>query len=143
MSTLPLSPEDGRAAADKHQELIPAHSDAALAPFLAKLERAIAARVDDRLATVRLVPVPAAGPMRRRRDRSPARRIIRDAVAIGGGALLVAAAVGLRTSETRPFGPVPVPRTVPMPYVQYYPGLGRGRHIVLLPAVVHRRGFGR
>jgi hypothetical protein len=51
MGTSPLSPEDIRAAAGAHHELGPEYSDAVVASFLEKVDREIAARVDERLAT--------------------------------------------------------------------------------------------
>jgi hypothetical protein len=50
MGTSPLSPEDIRAAAGAHHELGPEYSDAVVASFLDKVDREIAARVDERLA---------------------------------------------------------------------------------------------
>jgi hypothetical protein len=143
MSTSPLSPEGGRAAADQHQEPVPEYSDAALVPFLEKVEQAIAARVDARLAAAAVGPAPAraAGPVRRPGDRSPARRIIRGAVAVGGGALLVAGLVGLRVTDSRSF--VPGPRGVGPQWVHAGPWPGGPRRIILLPDNEPARGFRR
>lgn len=49
MSTSPLDPEDIRAAAEVERELGPEYSDAVVAAFLDKVDRAVAARVDARL----------------------------------------------------------------------------------------------
>ena len=57
MGTSPISPEDIRAAAGAHHELGPEYSDAVVASFLQRVDREIAARVDERLA--------AAGPRAR------------------------------------------------------------------------------
>jgi hypothetical protein len=51
MATSPLSPEDIRAAAGAHHQLGPEYSDAVVASFLERVDREIAARVDERLAT--------------------------------------------------------------------------------------------
>jgi len=73
MSTSPVDPEDIRAAAEVHQELGPEYSDAVVAAFLDKVDRAVAARVEARLAD--------------RRDDAPAvrrpRRTLLKGVAIG------------------------------------------------------------
>jgi hypothetical protein len=50
MGTSPLSPEDIRAAAGAHHELGSEYSDAVVASFLERVDQAIAARVDERLA---------------------------------------------------------------------------------------------
>jgi hypothetical protein len=50
MTDSPLSPEEIRAAAEVHRELGPDYSDAVVASFLEKVDRAIAARVEARLA---------------------------------------------------------------------------------------------
>ena len=59
MGTSPLSPEDIRAAAGAHHELGPEYSDAVVASFLEKVDREIAARVEERLA----VSTPRARPV--------------------------------------------------------------------------------
>jgi hypothetical protein len=137
MSTSPGSPPDRRAAADTDQGLRPEHSDAALVPFLQKLERAIALRVDARLDAAHLVPVPAAAPAPRR-DNGAARRIIRDAVAVSGGALLVAAIVGLHGSGPHQFDPGQ--GRVELPHMRFGPGSFRDGRIVLLPDVRREHG---
>lgn len=48
-----MSPEDIRAAAGAHHELGPEYGDAVVASFLEKVDREIAARVDERLAASR------------------------------------------------------------------------------------------
>jgi hypothetical protein len=50
MGTSPLSPEDIRAAAGAQHELGPEYSDAVVASFLDRVDKEIAARVDERLA---------------------------------------------------------------------------------------------
>ena len=59
MSDSPLSPQEIRAAAEAHEELGPEYSDAVVASFLEKVDRAVAARVDARLAEIHQ-PVPPA-----------------------------------------------------------------------------------
>ena len=54
-----MSPEDIRAAAGAHHELGPEYSDAVVASFLEKVDREIAARVEERLA----VSTPRARPV--------------------------------------------------------------------------------
>ncbi len=52
MSESPLSAEDIRAAAEVHRELGPDYGDAVVESFLAKIDKQIEARVDQRLATM-------------------------------------------------------------------------------------------
>jgi hypothetical protein len=51
MSDSPLSAEDIRAAAEVHRELGPDYGDAVVESFLAKIDKQIEARVDQRLAS--------------------------------------------------------------------------------------------
>jgi hypothetical protein len=53
MSTSPLDPQDIRAAAEVHSELGPEYSDEVIAAFIDRVDRAVAARVEARLATER------------------------------------------------------------------------------------------
>jgi hypothetical protein len=50
MSTSPLDPQDIRAAAEVHRELGPEYSDAVVAAFIDRVDRAVEARVEARLA---------------------------------------------------------------------------------------------
>jgi len=59
MSDSPLSPQEIRAAAEAHAELGPEYSDAVVASFLDRVDRAVAARVDARLAEMREPAPPA------------------------------------------------------------------------------------
>jgi hypothetical protein len=59
MSDSPLSPQEIRAAAEAHAELGPEYSDAVVASFLEKVDTAVAARVDARLAEMRQPAPPA------------------------------------------------------------------------------------
>ena len=90
-STSAVGPDDIRAAAEVHQELGPAYSDSVVAAFIDKVDREVAARVEARLAGLSQ-PRPArrSGPRRFLQ-----RRVVRDAVAAGAGALAVAGAVGI------------------------------------------------
>ena len=85
-----MSPEDIRAAAATHQELGPEYSDAVVASFLDKVDREVAARVEVRLAGA----ADAVRPAQRRRPLAR-RRVVRDVLAAGAGALVVAVGVGL------------------------------------------------
>jgi hypothetical protein len=53
MSTSPLGPEDIRAAAEVHRELPPEYDDAVVAAFIERVDRAVTARVEARLAASR------------------------------------------------------------------------------------------
>ena len=59
MSDSPLSPQEIRAAAEAHAELGSEYSDAVVASFLDRVDRAVAARVDARLADMRQPAPPA------------------------------------------------------------------------------------
>jgi len=52
MSDSPLSAQDIRAAAEVHRELGPNYGDAVVESFLAKIDKHIEARVEERLASV-------------------------------------------------------------------------------------------
>ena len=52
MREAPLSAQDIRAAAEVHAELGPDYGDAVVESFLAKLDKQIEARVDERLAAI-------------------------------------------------------------------------------------------
>jgi hypothetical protein len=75
MGTSPFPPEDIRAAAGAHHELGPEYSDAVVASFLDRVDREIAARVDERLA--------AAGPLRARPVEPGNRRAVMKGFAMG------------------------------------------------------------
>jgi hypothetical protein len=84
MSDSPLSPQEIRAAAETHAELGPEYSDAVVASFLDRVDRAVAARVDARLAEVRQ-PAPPAEP----EDRPPLLKGIVIGICLSGIALVV------------------------------------------------------
>jgi hypothetical protein len=53
MSTSPVDPQDIRAAAEVHRELGPEYRDAVIAAFIERVDRAVEARVEARLAEER------------------------------------------------------------------------------------------
>jgi hypothetical protein len=77
MREAPLSAQDIRAAAEVHAELGPDYGDAVVESFLAKLDKQIEARVEERLAAV---------PVRRRRPVDPL-RLSKLRYALAGGAV--------------------------------------------------------
>lgn len=64
MNDVPLSAQDIRASAEVHGELGPDYQDAVVESFLAKIDKQIEARVDERLAAMG----PSARPRRRPAD---------------------------------------------------------------------------
>jgi hypothetical protein len=90
--TSPVSADDILAAAVTHRELGPDYSDAVVASFIDKVDRALAARVEARLAGLELSK--PAQPARRGK-RLRARRVARDALAALAGALIAVGAIGL------------------------------------------------
>jgi hypothetical protein len=107
VNTSPVSPDDIRAAAAAQHELGPEYSDAVVAAFLDRVDRAVAARVEARLAT-----------MRRASSRRASRRTLLTGLAIGaaGGAL----ATGLAVTGLNPGSTAPAQQPVPM-HVQLLP----------------------
>lgn len=89
MSTSPVDPQEVRAAAEVHRELGPEYSDAVIAEFIDRVDRAVAARVEARLAEERRHQ-PA------RRDR---RRSLLKGVALGVCAGALVAGVGISHIE--------------------------------------------
>ena len=112
MNTSPVSPDDIRAAAAAQHELGPEYSDAVVAAFLERVDRAVAARVEARLAT-----------MRQASARRENRRTLLTGLAIGAcsGALATGLAVAsLNSGSAVPVqGPV-VPHAHLLPF--YRPG---------------------
>jgi hypothetical protein len=106
-STSAVSPDDVRAAAEVHGELGPEYSDAVVASFIDKVDRAVAARVEARLADqVQSAPAKRASKV----QRPLARRVARDVLAASAGALVaVGAVVGLHGINSPNAGP-PVSR---------------------------------
>jgi hypothetical protein len=89
-STSAVSPDDVHAAAEAHAELGPEYGDAVIASFIDKVDRAVAARVEARLAD----QAQSAPAQRAKRGQRPlARRVARDVLAASAGALVAVAAV--------------------------------------------------
>jgi hypothetical protein len=112
MSTSPVSPEDIRAAAEVHNELGPEYSDAVVAAFLDKVDRAVAARVEARLAEAPRAEVQSRA----------GRRTLVKGVAIGvcAGAVITAAGVSSIGStapvvRAHPISQLPHPKPPPAP----------------------------
>jgi hypothetical protein len=115
VNTSPVSPDDIRAAAAAHQELGPEYSDAVVAAFLERVDRAVAARVEARLASTRQTSMRRAN-----------RRTMLTGLAIGaaGGALATGLAVAsLDGGSTVPAqGQIPNVQLLPV----YLPANGHG-----------------
>lgn len=115
MNTSPVSPDDIRAAAAAQHELGPEYSDAVVAAFLERVDRAVAARVEARLAGMRRAPVRRAN-----------RRTLLTGLAIGActGALATGLAVaGLNSGPA--VSQAPVPHAYLLPYYvhgNHWPG---------------------
>ena len=102
--TWAVSAEDIRAAAEVHRELGPDYSDAVVASFIDKVDKALAARAETRRADRAR---PKSAKPARLRQRSLARRVVRDALAASAGALVVLGAVGLHEiTRAHPAPPV-------------------------------------
>ncbi len=91
MSTSPVDPEDIRAAAEVYQELGPEYHDAVVAAFLDKVDRAVAARVEARLAEARVAPDWERQPA----VRDGRRRTVLKGVALGVCASALVAGIGI------------------------------------------------
>jgi len=86
MSTSPVDPQDIRAAAEVQRELGPEYSDAVIAAFIDRVDRAVEARVEARLAEERRhLPV----------TRDGRRRNLLKGVALGVGAAALVAGVSI------------------------------------------------
>ncbi|HTT54299.1 MAG TPA: hypothetical protein VMH35_23155 [Streptosporangiaceae bacterium] len=116
MNTSPVSPDDIRAAAAAHQELGPEYSDAVVAAFLDRVDRAVAARAEARLALMRQASAHRAS-----------RRALVTGLAIGAGGGALAASlfmVGLDGGSPAPARqPQVVPNVQLLPV--FIPGHGR------------------
>lgn len=111
MNTSPVSPDDIRAAAAAHQELGPEYSDAVVAAFLERVDRAVAARVEARLAG-----------MRQAAERRANRRTLLTALAVGAcsGALATGLAVAsLNSGSAAPVQSQMVPHVRLLPVYQF------------------------
>lgn len=116
MNTSPVSPDDIRAAAAAHHELGPEYSDAVVAAFLERVDRAVAARVEARLAT-----------MRQASARRANRRTLLTALAVGAcsGAL----ATGVAVASVNSGSAAPVQSQV-VPHVRLLPAYLPGNAMV-------------
>jgi hypothetical protein len=86
MSTSPVDPQDIRAAAEVQRELGPEYSDAVIAAFIDRVDRAVEARVEARLAEERRhLPVTPSG-----RRRTLLKGV---ALGVGAGALVAGASI--------------------------------------------------
>jgi len=85
MSTSPVDPQEIRAAAEVHRELGPEYNDAVIAAFIDRVDRAVEARVEARLAEER-----------RHLPATRNRRNLLKAVALGvcAGALVAGVGIG-------------------------------------------------
>lgn len=128
MNTSPVSPDDIRAAAAAHYELGPEYSDAVVAAFLDRVDRAVAARVEVRLAT-----------MRQASARRANRRTLLTGLAVGACSGALAAGLvmaGLNSGSVDPAqGRVP-----PNVHVHLLPAYLPGN--VIAPPRMHRPGGG-
>jgi hypothetical protein len=130
VNTSPVSPDDIRAAAAAHHELGPEYSDAAVAAFLERVDRAVAARVEARLATMRQESV-----------RRSNRRTLLTGLAVG--ACTGALAAGLAVAGLNSGSAVPVQGQIPNAQLMPYYVHGNGWPGLQLPAAPgHRPGGG-
>ena len=112
MSTSPVDPEDVRAAAEAFRELGPEYNDAVVAAFIDRVDRALAARVEARLAAERAQrPEPA----ERRWQPAPRRPGLVKGVALGlcAGALVAGVSISHVHSSTAHVARTAVPRAAP------------------------------
>ncbi len=86
MSTSPVDPQEVRAAAEVHRELGPEYSDAVIAEFIDRVDRAVAARVEARLAEERRHQ-----PARRDRHRTLLKGVV---LGVCAGALVAGVSIG-------------------------------------------------
>ena len=101
--TSPVSAEDVRAAAEVHRELGPDYSEAVVASFIEKVDRAVAARVEARLAD----GAESKPAKRTRRGQGLlTRRMARDVLAASAGALVAVGALGVHGITDRHAAPL-------------------------------------
>jgi hypothetical protein len=110
MSTSPVDPQDIRAAAEVQRELGPEYSDAVVAAFIDRVDRAVAARVEARLAEER----------QRRPVVRHGRRPLLTGVALGICASALVAGVSVSHAHSAAHGAVA--HAVPRPVVPPDPG---------------------
>jgi hypothetical protein len=109
VSTSPLDPQDIRAAAEIHRELGPEYSDAVIAAFIDRVDQAVAARVEARLAEERQRHLAPRGSQRRTLVKGVALGVCAGAL-VAGAAISHANAVNARQGQSQivvPKGPGP------------------------------------
>jgi len=123
VNTSPVPPDDIRAAAAAHHELGPEYSDAVVAAFLERVDRAVAARAEARLAY-----------LRRASEKRANRRTLLTGLAVG--ACTGALAAGLAVAAVNP-DPAPASQVPPNVHVHllpvYLPGGVLGPHGIQRP----------
>jgi hypothetical protein len=110
-----------------------------VASFLEKVDREVAARVEARLSGISHAPAKRKG-----HSSVVKRRMLRDALAASGGALVVAAVIGLHGAALQHGGPPPVfsrgPAVTVIPPggnpLHVFRRDAAGRGIILVPAAV-------
>jgi hypothetical protein len=113
--TSPVSADDVRAAAAAHRELGPEYSDAVVAAFIERVDRAVDARLEARLAAR---AESTTGRLAVRGRRLLTRRVARDVLAAGAGALVAVGAVGLHELTSSTAGPP----AIGVPAANFKPG---------------------
>jgi len=132
--TSAISADDIRAAADVQRELGPDYSDAVVASFIDQVDRAVAARVEARLAD----QAPSGPATRASRGLRPlTRRVARDVLAASAGALVAVGAFGLH-EITGPHPAAPASRVATGLCTS---GGGKSSRCVLVPATRNVRTF--
>jgi hypothetical protein len=97
MSEPPVTAQDVRASAEVHRELGPDYGDAVVESFLARIEKQIDARVDERLAAARRRPRRPTDPVRLSKYRFALAGAVSASVVVGVPLTIVAARALNRT----------------------------------------------
>jgi hypothetical protein len=126
-----MDPQDIRAAAEVHRELGPEYSDAVVAAFIDRVDRAVEARVEARLAVER----------RRQPLVRGTRRSLIKGVALGICASALVAGVGIahthavidRQGQACIERPLPGPPGAPKPALCPFPGKDNGKAVQAKP----------
>lgn len=92
MSEPPVTAQEVRASAEVHRELGPEYGDAVVESFLARIEKQIDARVDERLAAVRPRPRRPANPVRLSKYRFALAGVVAGSIVVGGPLTIALAA---------------------------------------------------
>jgi hypothetical protein len=128
VNTSPVSPDDIRAAAAAHHELGPEYSDAVVAAFLERVDRAVAARAEARLAY-----------MRRASERRANLRTLLTGLAVGACSGALAASLVMAGLNSDPAS-VPQGQVPPNVHVHLLPAYLPGN--VIAPHRMPRPGGG-